>query len=82
MGFQKDSKGQYFGTTVKIGPKGQIVIPKEIRDMFGFQPGDSVLLLADRKRGTVIQSMDTMTPLMKMAFREIQNENGEETEDE
>ncbi|MBQ7059928.1 MAG: AbrB/MazE/SpoVT family DNA-binding domain-containing protein [Firmicutes bacterium] len=81
MGFHKDSKGQYFGTTVKIGPKGQIVIPKEIRDMFGFQPGDSVLLLADRKRGTVIQSIDTMTPFMKMAFREIQQEENESEEE-
>ena len=44
-----------FMTTVKIGPKGQIVIPKEVREMFGFQPGDSVLLLADKGQGIAIQ---------------------------
>lgn len=28
-----------FMTTVKIGPKGQIVIPKEVREMFGLSAG-------------------------------------------
>lgn len=45
-------------TTVKIGPKGQIVIPKEVRKMFGFQPGDSVLLLADKGQGIAIQPFE------------------------
>lgn len=45
-------------TTVKIGPKGQIVIPKEVREMFGFQPGDSVLLLADKGQGIAIQPFE------------------------
>ena len=40
-----------FMTTVRIGPKGQIVIPKEVRAMFGLAPGDSLILLADRERG-------------------------------
>ena len=46
-----------FMTTVKIGPKGQIVIPKEVREMFGFQPGDSVLLLAEGQ-GIAIQPFE------------------------
>ena len=40
--------------TVKIGEKGQIVIPKNMRDMFGIQPGDSLLLMADKERGIAI----------------------------
>ncbi|MDE6273858.1 MAG: AbrB/MazE/SpoVT family DNA-binding domain-containing protein [Clostridiales bacterium] len=47
-------EGKYMAT-VKIGPKGQIVIPKEVREMFGFQAGDSVLLLADKNQGVAIQ---------------------------
>lgn len=40
----------YMGT-VKLGPKGQIVIPKEVREMFGVGPGDSLLLMAHPQRG-------------------------------
>ena len=43
-----------FMTTIKIGPKGQIIIPKEVRDMFSFKPGDMVLLMADKERGVGI----------------------------
>ena len=40
--------------TVKIGEKGQIVIPKNMRDMFDIKAGDTLLLLADRERGIAI----------------------------
>lgn len=50
-------EGKYM-STVKIGPKGQIVIPKEVRDMFGFRPGDSVLLFADKGQGVAIQPFE------------------------
>ncbi len=46
-----------FMGTVKLGPRGQIVIPKEVREMFGIKPGDMLLLLADRRRGVALQSM-------------------------
>lgn len=37
-----------FMAAVKVGPKGQIVIPAEVRELFGIAPGDTLLLLADR----------------------------------
>ena len=40
--------------TVTVGAKGQIVIPKEARTLFSIQPGDTLLLLADDKRGLAI----------------------------
>ena len=46
-------KGKYV-CTVRVGDKGQIVIPKQARDMFRIQPGDSVLLLADENSGIAI----------------------------
>ena len=40
-----------FVASIKVGPKGQIVVPKEVRDMFGIEPGDMLLLLADEAQG-------------------------------
>lgn len=45
-------------STVRVGDKGQIVIPKAARDLFGIQPGDTLLLLADIERGIAIVRPD------------------------
>lgn len=47
-------EGKYLAT-VKIGPKGQIVIPKEMRDMFSLNAGDALLLMADKNQGIALQ---------------------------
>ncbi len=44
-----------FLATVKIGPKGQIVIPKEAREMFSLHAGDALLLMADKNQGIALQ---------------------------
>lgn len=60
--------------TVKVGEKGQIVIPKDARDMFDIQPGDTLMLLADVKKGIAIPPKDTFTGL----FGKIFNNGGKE----
>ena len=72
---------RYFMSSVKIGPKGQIVIPKEARDMFGLQPGYTLVLMADRKKGLALQTVDKLNPLMKSVFNSLPSES-EEAEDE
>lgn len=55
-------KGKY-AWTVTVGEKGQIVIPKQAREVFGIRPGDTLLLLGDEARGMAIppkQSFDEM----------------------
>lgn len=49
--------------TVKLGPKGQIVIPKQVRDMFGIAPGDSLLLMAAPDKGIALQAPEVMRGL-------------------
>lgn len=55
----KQKEAGYIGT-VKLGPKCQIVIPKEVRDMFDIGPGDSLVLMADPKRGIALQKQNIM----------------------
>ena len=43
--------GKHILGTVKVGEKGQIVIPKEARTIFNIQPGDTLIVLGDEKQG-------------------------------
>ena len=68
---------RYFMSSVKIGPKGQIVIPKDARDMFGLEPGDTLVLLADKKKGIALQTADKLNPLQRSAFAALPDEEDE-----
>lgn len=59
--------------TAKIGPKGQIVIPKEMRDMFALECGDSVVLFADSKRGIAIKKMSEVQSIVDGVFRRMED---------
>lgn len=62
-------KNDKFMTTLKLGSKGQIVIPKEVRDMFGIKPGDTVLLLADVERGIAITNYEAYKQFAEAILR-------------
>ena len=51
-------KEDKFLVSVKVGPKGQITIPKEARDMFSISEGDTLMVLGDPKRGIAILKAD------------------------
>lgn len=55
-------KTKYVGVC-RVGEKGQIVIPKDARDMFGIKPGDSVIVLCDKDKGIAIIKADTIEQL-------------------
>jgi len=58
----------YFMATVKVGDKGQIVIPKDAREMFHIQPGDTLLLMADQKRGIALVENSGIMDFAKAVF--------------
>ena len=47
-------KDKYLFGVVKVGDKGQVVIPKEAREVFGIKPGDSLLVLGDINKGLAL----------------------------
>ena len=61
--------------TVKIGEKGQFVIPKEARDMLGIHPGDTILVLGDAERGIAIPPKAMMNKYISMIFGELSMEH-------
>ena len=60
-------KEKFIGIS-KVGEKGQIVIPKEARDMFGIKPGDSIIVLCDKSRGMALLKADTIEDLTDKIF--------------
>ena len=58
-----------FMSTVKVGDKGQIVIPKGAREIFNIQPGDTLLLLADKKQGIALVEYAGMEEFARQVFR-------------
>ena len=45
----QEKDGKYIFGVVKVGDKGQIVIPKDARNLYGIKPGDALILLGDEK---------------------------------
>lgn len=62
-------KGKY-AWTATVGEKGQIVIPKQAREVFGIRPGDTLLLLGDEQRGIAIPPKGSFDELMEIAFQQ------------
>lgn len=52
-------KEKYVGIC-KVGEKGQIVIPKDAREMFNIKPGDSIIVLCDKSKGMALVKSDVI----------------------
>ena len=59
---------------VKIGEKGQFVIPKEARELFDLQPGDEILVLGDKERGIAIMPKSQQQALIAQMFAQLEED--------
>lgn len=69
---------EQFLSTVRVGDKGQIVIPKEVRELFEIEPGDNLLLMADKKKGIAIVAFDGMIDFMDESIRQARKAQEEQ----
>ena len=58
----KNNSRRVFGTA-KVGDRGQIVIPKEARELFGIQPGDTLLIVGETDTGIVVSRPEALNDL-------------------
>lgn len=65
--------GKYIFSTVKVGEKGQIVIPKEARERFGITPGETLLVLGDDAQGLIITKPDAIRELALQILANSEN---------
>lgn len=69
----KKRQQQVFGTA-KVGDRGQIVIPKEAREFFGIEPGDTLLILGKYETGLIVTKPDTLNNLANQIFQSVEKE--------
>ena len=60
--------------TAKVGDRGQIVIPKEAREMFKIEPGDTLLILGDKETGLIISRPELLEDIADKLFESVKSE--------
>lgn len=68
---KKPPEGKHLFGTVKVGEKGQIVIPKEARDIFDIKPGDSLVVLGDEKQGLAMMKSEAFSKIISKIMSDI-----------
>jgi AbrB family looped-hinge helix DNA binding protein len=70
----KGNNQRVFGTA-KVGDRGQIVIPKEARELFGIKPGDTLLILGEADTGLIVSRPEVLNNLANQILNTVKNED-------
>lgn len=72
MRSKKDNK--LHAWTARVGSKGQIVIPKQAREIFSIEPGDNIIILGDERRGLAIMNGESATKILMNIEEDLEDE--------
>ena len=70
----KGNARRVFGTA-KVGDRGQIVIPKEARELFNINPGDTLLILGDEDTGLIVSRPEVLSDIANQIFNTVKKED-------
>ncbi len=70
----KHPKGKY-AWAATVGEKGQIVIPKQARELFDIKPGDTLVILGDEKLGIAIPPKELLGRFADAVFEPEEDES-------
>lgn len=69
----KANAKRVFGNA-KVGDRGQIVIPKEARELFNIQPGDTLLILGEEDTGLIVSRPEVLSSIANQIFDTVKKE--------
>ncbi|MFC6334619.1 helix-turn-helix domain-containing protein [Paenibacillus septentrionalis] len=76
LGIGLPPKGKHFFGTVKMGERGQIVIPKKARDVFRLNAGDTLIIVGDEERGLAIVPEEQMSNFFTLVKTPLDDDSG------
>ena len=71
-------KGHYIFGTVKVGERGQLIIPKEAREKFDIKAGDTLIVLGDERWGIAVTKSDVLQRYAAVVFAKIAGDEKDE----
>ena len=69
LGLGVPPKGKHIFGMVKVGDKGQIVIPAKARQIFDINPGDSIIVLGDEEQGIALIKEKGILEMLNSAMK-------------
>ncbi len=70
----KQNAQRVFGTA-KVGDRGQIVIPKEARELFGIRPGDTLLIVGEAETGLIVSRPEVLNDFADEILNNVKKED-------
>ena len=70
-------KGHRVFGTAKVGDRGQIVVPKEARELFGIKPGDTLLILGESNTGLIVSRPEILNNIADELLNQVKKEDVE-----
>lgn len=70
MGLMVPPRGKHIFGMVRVGEKGQIVIPAKARKIFDIKPGDNLVVLGDEGQGIALLKEENLLQMLHMARSE------------